>query len=346
MTETLNRLLGHKDAKKIVLIAVLGCLLGAGINLWFMYDMRLEQVPVPARAGLFSLIITFALLSFYVNHLKLSVLFGIAVFALVSSGSWAIAATGRLETNVTAAVKARLPKTRITTVNCDGFGGLCEVVAGPSLFYVDPSARFLVVGRIYDMKSRQDLTASRLLELSPELLVGGAARAALNPQSAESEGQETLGTRPSGQPAAAPEAARNVSLATLPKVGAIVWGAAGGKSVTVFTDFACSYCRALSATLKDMNVRVTERPISVLGTRALSEQVYCAKNQERALRAAYAGDTVTAPKCDVSGLDANERFARANGFSGTPVIVRSDGAVLEGYRSKEILAKWLEGVKS
>ena len=53
-----------------------------------------------------------------------------------------------------------------------------------------------------------------------------------------------------------------------------------------------------------------------------------------ALHAAYAGE---APKaragCKPKGLDANEAFAKANGFNGTPVLVRaSDGAVLQGYR--------------
>jgi thiol:disulfide interchange protein DsbC len=41
--------------------------------------------------------------------------------------------------------------------------------------------------------------------------------------------------------------------------------------VTVFSDFHCGYCRALHQTLKAMGARVTERPISILGTRAISE---------------------------------------------------------------------------
>jgi thiol:disulfide interchange protein DsbC len=249
--------------------------------------------------------------------------------------------------NVSQAIKARLPKTQVSSVNCDGFGGLCEVVAGTSLFYVDPQARFLIIGRLYDMETRQDVTAARLLSLNPEQLIGGAARAA-------QEGRDKEGDAQPAQLAATQQAAnigvqdsrRKVSLASLPKTGAIVWGASAGQSVTVFTDFRCGYCRALSGVLAELGVRVIERPISVLGTRSLSEQVYCAKNQRRALLAAYAGEDLQSPKCDVSGLDANEAFARANGFGGTPVIVRSDGAMIEGYRPKEFLAKWLAGAKS
>jgi hypothetical protein len=49
----------------------------------------------------------------------------------------------------------------------------------------------------------------------------------------------------------------------------------------------------------------------------------------------YAQDEIrTGPKCDTSGLDENEAFAKAHGLNGTPVIVRSDGAVMEGFKPK------------
>ncbi len=277
---------------------------------------------------------------------------GLLVHSAVASPNQSVieGLTSRFANNQTVieAIKARLPKTQISSVNCKGFGGLCEVVAGPSLFYVNRQARFLIVGRLYDMETRQDITAARLLSLNPDLLVGGAARAAQSKESEDSDAQpEQSASGHAAKYTAAPQAPRTLSLASLPKTGAIVWGgASSGKAVTVFSDFRCGYCRALSGALAELGVKVTERPISVLGTRALSEHVYCAKNQQRALKAAYEGSEIVSPKCDVSGLDANEAFARASGFSGTPVIVRSDGAVLEGYRPKDFLAKWLAGAKS
>ncbi|MBR7513395.1 hypothetical protein KC219_24875, partial [Mycobacterium tuberculosis] len=66
------------------------------------------------------------------------------------------------------------------------------------LFYVDAGARYLIIGRVYDMETRQDLTAARLLEINPDMLVGGAAKA--NAAAAEGEGQ--------GMEAAAPAQAR------------------------------------------------------------------------------------------------------------------------------------------
>src|SRR3546814_12943509 len=66
-----------------------------------------------------------------------------------------------------------------------------------------------------------------------------------------------------------------------------------------------------------MNVRVVERPISVLGSRDVADRVYCARNREAALHAAYAGEPIKAgPACNTSGLDANEAFAHRHGLSG------------------------------
>jgi thiol:disulfide interchange protein DsbC len=57
---------------------------------------------------------------------------------------------------------------------------------GTNLFYIDPSARYLIVGRIYDMETHQDLTAARLLAINPDMLVGAAATA--KAQEADSAG--------------------------------------------------------------------------------------------------------------------------------------------------------------
>ena len=279
------------------------------------------------------------------------------ILALVLGGT-AVASSAQSDNAVAAALKQRLPRTEVAKIDCATVAGLCEVTAGKSLFYVDKSARYLIVGHLYDMETRQDLTSARLLEINPEALLGGASR---RQEADEDRGGEALASAEAGTPVArdypvrrtavAPAAVagagtqQSVSLAGLPASGAIQWGR-GAQWVTIFTDFRCSYCRALTNTLETMNVTVIERPISVLGSRALSDRVYCAKDRVRALRLAYAGETPPAASCDTSGLDANERFARAHGFTGTPVIVRSDGAVLQGFRSKEVLVAWLKGAGS
>ena len=269
----------------------------------------------------------------------------IAAFVAAAFGAKAAYAALRpADASVTALLKARLPKTQVTKVDCNLVDGLCEVTAGNNLFYVDRSGRYLVIGRVYDMETRQDLTATRLLEINPDTLIGGAAKANNAADSGEPPIAKAVGAGTQSTAQATPQ---RLSLDGLPKDGAIVWGNQSGKTVTVFSDFRCGYCRALSNTLRSMNVRIVERPISVLGSRDLANQVYCAKNRETALHQAYAGEPLrNAATCDTSGLDANERFGRAHGLNGTPVLVRADGAMIEGYRPKEALASFIAGGRS
>lgn len=263
----------------------------------------------------------------------------ISATASVGLASLALAADVSNENSaVRALLKARLPKTPVNDINCAKVRGLCEVTAGSNLFYIDGTARYLIIGRVYDMETRQDITAARLLEMNPDMLVGAAASA----NAAATSGEVQKAAAGASRDHVVPDSPRILSLAELPKDGAIVWGNKSAPAVTVFSDFRCSYCRALSSVLRAMNVRVSERPISSLGSRDLSDRVYCARNQEEALHAAYAGDPIKAsPACNTSGLDANEAFARKHGLNGTPVIVRSDGAVLEGYRPRQFLENWL-----
>ena len=238
------------------------------------------------------------------------------------------------------ALKLRLPKTPIDAVTCKGLGGLCEVASKTTLFYTDARAKYLVIGRIYDMEARQDLTAARLLALNPDLLAAGAARR-------QDSNNADDGEAAPPQRASAPQ---KVSRAGLPANGAIDWGPANGPRAVVFSDFHCGYCKRLSAELKAIGARVEERPISIFGaaSRRDAERVLCSPNPEAALHLAYSGAALANPRpCDTSGLNANEAFARAHGFGGTPVIVRpSDGAVIEGFRPADALRAFLTAAPS
>lgn len=270
-----------------------------------------------------------------------------AIVGLSIAGIALAADISRPEDEVRALLKTRLPKTAIGAIDCGKIAGLCEITAGDNLFYVDTAARYLVIGRVYDMQTRQDITAARLLEMNPDMLVGSAARANAAAAGGENAAAPQLAAAPARMARPAAAQIRKLSLAGLPKEGAIVWGNPAGQTVTVFTDFRCGYCRALTNVLREMNVRVVERPISVLGSRDVADRVYCARNREEALHAAYAGEPLKpAPACDTAGLDANEAFAHRHGLNGTPVIVRGDGAMIEGYRPRAFLENWLKEVRS
>ena len=268
-------------------------------------------------------------------HVAIAASSAAAVLTVGVSAVTAMPATAQdLASDVAQALQLRLPKTPIDEIACDRFGPWCEVVSGETLFYIDKSARYLLVGRLYDMEERRDVTASRLLELNPDLIAAGAARA--NPSANENG-------------ASAP-ATDKVDLSTLPAEGAIYWGNKKGPKLVIFSDFQCGYCRRLVDELGKAGVLVEERPISILGqtSRRLAETVICASDPTSALHQAYEGalDPSGASCAETRGLDANEAFARANGFAGTPVIVRaSDGAVLHGYRDAATLREFAAPTK-
>src|SRR3546814_20551895 len=82
---------------------------------------------------------------------------GLVAALLLGGAATAVYAADRLEpTRVSALLKTRLPKTQVSQIDCDKVEGLCEVVAGKTLFYVDGTGRYLIVGRVYDMESRQE----------------------------------------------------------------------------------------------------------------------------------------------------------------------------------------------
>ena len=264
-------------------------------------------------------------------HLALALSSAAAVLTLGVSAVTAMPASAAgMASDVAQALKLRLPKTPIDAISCDTLGPWCEVVSGDTLFYIDETARYLFVGRLYDMEERRDVTAARLLELNPDLLAAGAARVASDAPAGRDE-------------APVQAAASHVDLSSLPAAGAIHWGNPKGERLVVFSDFQCGYCQRLAGELAKARVHVEERPISIFGaaSRKISEAVLCAKDPAKALHAAYAGQgPATGKTCkDAKVLDANEVFAKANGFAGTPVIVRARGTFALGAKRKAILAE-------
>lgn len=261
---------------------------------------------------------------------------------LATGGGIAMGASALAQSSgpsVEKALAERLPKTEITAIDCEKIEGVCEVQARQNLFYIDHGARYLIIGRVYDMETKQDLTAARLLEMNPDMLIGGGGDAS-SADPAQAPGQQGADT------ASIDDQVDPRALAELPQNGAVVMGR-GAKTITVFSDFRCGYCKRLHETLETLNVRVVERPISVLGTRPISEAVICSRDKRRAVNQAYDGGSITTGSdCDTSGLDANEAFARKYGFNGTPVIVREDGAVVHGFRPREFLESWIQGSAS
>lgn len=62
-------------------------------------------------------------------------------------------------------LKNELPRTGITSVRESAIPGLYEVVMGRNVAYTEPTARYLVFGHIYDMKSQTDITQNVIDDL-------------------------------------------------------------------------------------------------------------------------------------------------------------------------------------
>ena len=117
----------------------------------------------------------------------------VLTFAVVAGGMVSGRVSARTSINaddVKAALAKRLPKTQVSAVDCNKLAGVCEIAAGTTLFYTDQGARYLIIGRVYDMETRTDLTAARLLELNPDTLLAGA------PQKAGHQNEEGMARPP------------------------------------------------------------------------------------------------------------------------------------------------------
>ncbi len=231
-----------------------------------------------------------------------------------------------------ASIRAALPSTEISHIDCEKISGLCEVVTDKNIFYATPDGRYLIVGRVFDVEALEDLTEPVLLKLDPGRMTAGAV----------GNGTKTVaGNGQQGIPV--PRSPQKIAWADLPKDGAVIWGKIGARKLAVFSDPKCPYCRKLSAALEDMNVEVHEYFVNFLGSRPLSAAILCAEDQNAMRRSVFKGEIPAAvsPGCDTAALDLNDRFAAAHRIQGTPLLISADGRVLPGFAGRQQLLAWL-----
>lgn len=253
-----------------------------------------------------------------------------AAIALVAGGSWAVKEARGGDTGLAKKVSQQFPNTKISSTNCDiGVSGLCEVVAGPNVFYVTKDAKHAFVGALVDLDKKVDLTDKRLRELAAVNNVEGRIAGQPSPG-----GQAAGAAQPAGRPSA-PAAKLNV---TLPRDNAIVHNPGAPIKLTIFTDLNCGYCHKLWEDLKTAtDIEVTEYPVAFLAadSRDKAKLALCAPDRVKAVAAIYGGGELTAPG-DCTSADkavmANTDFAQKHDITGTPTLVRADGARISGWK--------------
>lgn len=204
-------------------------------------------------------------------------------------------------------IRHALRTTKITHIQPTPIDGLYEVTAGNNVFYSDKTGNYLVFGHLYAVKTQTDLTAQAALQKTAK-----------------------------------------IAWKQLPKGTAIMSGTKGGTKVAVFTDVDCPYCQQLHhwlTELKDIEVYEYVYPMAELHPDALakSEHILCSANPFKSLEQAFRLKPTNKP-CKPSALIRIQQFAKQQGFEGTPILIREDGAVMKGLpRNKTALANWLKG---
>jgi len=265
------------------------------------------------------------------------VLIGVAGFGL----SKTVLAGEAGDSGLARKVQAAFPNTKVASVHCGVVPGLCEVTAGKTVFYVTPDARYALVGSVLDLKARIDVTDRRIKELGQ--LDAVTSRLGAAPATARQPSPADVAQNPEAPPAMGP------IKVDLPHDNAIVHHPGAPLKVSVVTDLNCGYCRMLMEALKTApDIELTEYPIQLLRPDSLDKAklALCAKDREATANNIYfGGDLKVAGDCSKAeaAVQANTAFARAHGISGTPALIRGDGAAHAGFMPIDQLRAWIKG---
>ncbi len=119
------------------------------------------------------------------------------------------------------------------------------------------------------------------------------------------------------------------------------------RSITVFTDIDCSYCRKLhrevpELTAAGIQVRYLAFPRAGIGSDSHKKyvSVWCNEDQQSALTTAKANGNVPTASCD-NPVSESYQLGQRVGVRGTPTIVFDDGTVTPGYMPSNVLIERL-----
>lgn len=220
-----------------------------------------------------------------------------------------------VDNNIAEQIRKALPTVPIAAVKTSPIPGLYELQVGSQIFYSDTSGRYLMRG-------------GHILDM----------------QEQKDLTQQRL------------EDINRVAWQSLPLEKAIISGDKHAKkSIAIFTDPDCPYCKGLEKTLKEVKgvkVYTFLYPLTQLHPKARkkSEVIWCSKNQhkmmQRVMLDGYLGDdeSFNAAKATcVTPIDDITAVADRLNIHGTPAIISGDGRRMSGApRTAEALIKWID----
>ena len=209
---------------------------------------------------------------------------------------------------VRARIEENLPGMRAASVDATPVPGLFEAVIDGQIYYVDESGDYLFDGSLVHLATRENLTEKRLGTLHMAALADVGAANMLSYAPAEPT----------------------------------------GRSITIFTDISCGYCRKLHADLDvllDAGIAVNYLlfPRAGLGSEgdAALESVWCNADPQAAMTAAKSGASVPEATCD-NPIEQHVALAQQVGLRGTPLIYTDAGERIPGYREPAAIVDMIE----
>ncbi|HJU26558.1 MAG TPA: DsbC family protein [Rhodanobacteraceae bacterium] len=195
---------------------------------------------------------------------------------------------------------------RIQAVDRTPLPNVYQVVASGQVIYVSADGRYMFQGDAFDLKTGEALADARMDQLRRDALAKVAP-------------------------------GRMIRFAPAhPKY-----------TVTVFTDVDCPYCRMFHSHIAEYNkagiaVNYLFWPRTGLGTPSYYKavSVWCAADRKHAFTAAKAGVDPEPARCE-NPVKHDFELGLDLGVDGTPTIIASDGALLNGYATPAQLLQWL-----
>jgi len=210
------------------------------------------------------------------------------------------------EARVLAAVRQAYPGTSVDKVVRTPMRGIYEVKMGENVAFVTArDTRYMVFGRMVDLKAMRDLT--------------GTPRAKPSTTTDGGKADGRVGKWDG----------------SLPVADAItVVRGSGKRMLSVFTDPACGYCRQLEQhlnALQDVTIHYFLLPFQ---GRDMPMAIWCAPDRAAAYKAAM-GDQPpsTNPATCAHPLDRNQVFATKLKVGATPTLLFADGGLVRGLMS-------------
>lgn len=200
------------------------------------------------------------------------------------------------------------PKEKISDVTPSPVSGLHEVLVGGSLFYISSDGRYVVHGDLIDLDAHVNISEKRRAQARKEIFEGMDEKEFIDFPS---------------------------------KL------AATKKTLYVFTDIDCAYCRKMHTEVGRLNaagfrVRYLAFPRSGLDGSSFDKAVgvWCAANRQEALTQAKLGMSIDSPKCN-NPVAKEYELGNAMGVTGTPAVYTDQGKQIGGYVPADEMIKML-----